>query len=435
MASDATSYKSSVRLRNRLVVIALGAVALTLWTAAAQAVPGARDATFGNGGLVLSDFGLGSDDSAYAITTVAGKNILVAGETDALGSDDFALAEYKWSGKPNTKFAGGGVAINDLNGASDDTPYGIAVQKDGRIDVAGESDAGDRDFAVAQYTSNGALDPSFGAGGVSLTDIGLGSDDSAYGVTVQKDGKVVAVGRTNANGGYDIALVRYQKNGVLDPTFGLGGIVITDLGGFEEGRAVAIEADGKIVVAGYTNTLGSYDFVVLQYNQNGTLDTNFGIGGATITDFGGDDVARSLAIQPNGRIILAGYSNVLGTFDFAVAAYSAKGVLALNFGINGGTLVDLGGEDTALSVTLDGGRILLGGTSQNASNDFGVVRLRGNGTPDPSFGTGGIVVDDLGFSSDDSLRAVAIRGDKALAAGESDANGSSDFAITRYNAP
>ena len=121
--------------------------------------------------------------------------------------------------------------LTDLGSASDDEAYAVAVQKDGKIVVAGYSDAGGScDFALVRYTKSGVLDASFGTGGKVLSDLGSASDDDAYAVAVQKDGKIVVAGSSDAGGSNDFALVRYTKGGVLDASFGTGGKVLSDLG-------------------------------------------------------------------------------------------------------------------------------------------------------------------------------------------------------------
>ena len=195
--------------------------------------------------------------------------IVVAGSSNAGGSNDFALARYTKSGVLDASFGTGGKVLSDLGSASNDQAYAVAVQKDGKIVVAGYSDAGgSNDFALVRYTKGGVLDASFGTGGKVLSDLGSASDDGANAVAVQKDGKIVVAGSSDAGGSYDFALARYTKGGALDASFGTGGKVLTDLGGSnDEGSAVAVQKDGKIVVAGYSNAGGSDDFALARYTK------------------------------------------------------------------------------------------------------------------------------------------------------------------------
>ncbi|MBI5562645.1 MAG: chitobiase/beta-hexosaminidase C-terminal domain-containing protein [Deltaproteobacteria bacterium] len=197
------------------------------------------------------------------------------------------------------------------------------------------------DFAVVRYNADGALDASFGAGGVALTDFG-GSSDSASALGIQSDGKIVAAGRTGGyvwngylwnNIGYDFAVARYNADGALDASFGAAGMATTDIGGYDDvANALAIQSDGKIVAAGssymwWDSYYGPYyDFALVRYNADGALDASFGALGKVMTEFAGyGAMAAAAAIQPDGNIVAAGWVNNGvyngGNYDFAVARY------------------------------------------------------------------------------------------------------------------
>jgi uncharacterized delta-60 repeat protein len=172
----------------------------------------------------------------------------------------------------------------------------------------------------------GDLDPTFGVGGKVSTD--FGADDSANDVAIQSDGKIVVVGRTFFN----FALARYNRDGSLDPDFGSGGKVITEANSIVSAQAVAIQSDGKIVVAGQD----SEDFATIRYNSDGTLDTSFGVGGKVVTNFFNHDAALAIALQPDGKIIVGGgFQNARRRFDFALARYNSDGSLDTSFGAGG----------------------------------------------------------------------------------------------------
>src|SRR6266536_6168109 len=151
----------------------------------------------------------------------------------------------------------------------------------------------------AAVAGPGALDPSFGTGGQVTTD--FGGFDSAQAVAVQSDGKILAAG---SSGGGDFALARYNADGTLDSTFGSGGKLTTDFGGFDVALGVALQADGKIVAVGGGGS-GS-DFALARYNADGSLDASFGSGGMVTTDFGGFEAATAVAIQGDGKIVVTG---------------------------------------------------------------------------------------------------------------------------------
>ncbi len=179
-------------------------------------------------------------------------------------------------------FGTNGQALADLGSASLDAGRGIAIQPDGKLVVAGSSDAaGNFDFAVVRFNTTGSLDASFGSGGKVLTDFGAASDDEAHAVAIQPDGKLVVAGYSDASGGGDFAIARYNVDGSLDASFGSSGKVLTDLGSanIDFALAVGVQPNGKIVAAGASRAAGNYDFAVIRLNTDGSLDAGYGSGG------------------------------------------------------------------------------------------------------------------------------------------------------------
>jgi len=159
-----------------------------------------------------------------------------------------------------------------------------------------------------RYNANGSLDTSFGTGGIVTTPIGNSNDASALGI--QSDGKIVVAGGSSNGSNYDFALVRYNTNGSLDTSFGTGGIVNTPVGSSNDyARTLGIQSDGKIVAAGDSSNGSKNDFALVRYNANGSLDTSFGTGGIVTTPVGSSGGAYALAIQSDGKIVAAGSSN------------------------------------------------------------------------------------------------------------------------------
>ena len=291
---------------------------------------GTLDTTFGSAGKVLTDLGgSGSVDVASAVAIQPDGKIVAAGYSDASGSYDFALARYNTNGTLDTTFGSTGRVLTDLSGSgSGDFASAAAIQSDGKIVAAGFSDASGTpyDFAIARYRSNGTLDPTFDSSGKVLTDLSAsGSYDQAHALVIQPDGKIVAAGLSLANGNADFAIVRYNPNGTLDSTFNSTGKVLTDLSGSgsqDEASAIAIQSDGRIVAAGDSAVGGGDpDFAIARYMPDGTLDGTLNSTGSVLTDFGGFDVAYAVAIRSTGRIVAAGFSDVSGTSDFALAGY------------------------------------------------------------------------------------------------------------------
>jgi uncharacterized delta-60 repeat protein len=246
------------------------------------------------------------------------------GFTDAPDGGDFALARYNADGSLDTTFGTGGKVTTGFGAFSIDVAFGVALQPNGKIVVAGYTAASDvvADFAVARYNADGSLDTSFGTGGKVTTD--FGGFDLAPAVALQPDGKIVVAGWTEDIffAGADFAVARYNPDGRLDAGFGTGGKVTTSFGAFGCATGVALQPNGKIVVAGNTtDAVGGEDFALARYNANGGLDAGFGTGGKVTTDFGGDDFANGVALQPDGKIVVAGATFLTTDYDFAVARY------------------------------------------------------------------------------------------------------------------
>jgi uncharacterized delta-60 repeat protein len=389
-----------------------------------SAPAGSLDTTFGGGdGKVTTDFG-GVDDWALALGIDSDGKIVVAGASDD-GTGDFALARYTIDGILDTTFGTGGKATTDIGGG--DWVNALGFQSSGKIVVAGVSDG---DFALARYNSNGSLDTTFGTLGIVTTDIGTSSDDWAGALGIQSGDKIVVAGESAG----DFALARYTVDGILDTTFGGGdGKVTTNIGGTDWVNALGFQSSGKIVVAGVSDG----NFALARYTVDGILDTTFGIGGTdgdgiATTDIGtsSDDYASALGIQSGDKIVVAGESDG----NFALARYNSNGSIDTDFGTLGKVTTDFGGDDEAYALGFDSdGKIVTAGASDDGSDyDFALARYTADGILDTTFGTGGKVTTDIGTSSDDYAEALGIQsGDKIVVAGYSD-DGAGGFALARY---
>jgi uncharacterized delta-60 repeat protein len=344
---------------------------------------------------------------------------------------------FDGDGKQTVAFDLGGA-----NGTNFDYATAVARQADGKIVLAGGADRGVNsfDFALARLNANGALDTGFGVGGKST--FGFGPNDAATGVVVQPDGKIVVCGFTDFAGNDDFVVARLKANGFSDTGFGDGGakIIPFDSGGLKRDIAVglALQADGKIVVAGSIEaSLGNYDFGVTRLNADGSLDTGFGVGGRSSFGFGNNDGASGVALQPDGKIVVVGYTDFGGTYDFVAARLNANGFSDTGFGNGGAKIIpfDVGGTktDSALAVALQtDGKIVLAGNVAVASGntDFGVARLNANGTLDTGFGVGG--KSTFGFAPNDGAAGVAVQPDgKIVVAGSTDPTGTDDMVVAR----
>jgi uncharacterized delta-60 repeat protein len=390
---------------------------------------GTLDPTFSSDGRLTTGFAA-SNDYGYSVAVQIDGKIVVAGRTDSgPGNSDFALARYNADGTLDASLDGDGKLTTAI-GSSYDTAYSVALQSDGKIVVSGSSSgsgSGD-DFALARYNSDGTLDTSFDGDGKLTTAFVGGSVDRGYSMAVQSDGKIVVAGRSNS----DFALARYNANGTLDTSFDGDGKLTTDFGSLDDGLSVAVQSDGKIVVAGYSDNFIDADFAVARYNADGTLDTSFSSDGKLTTDFGTQfDFGRSVAVQSDGKIVVAGNSEN----NFAVARYNANGILDTLFDGDGLLTTDFGGSsDTGISVVVQSdGKIVVAGNSRNGTNtDFAVARYNANGALDTSFDGDGRLTTAFG-ASDDHGSSVAVQSDgKIVVAGASYNGADDDFAVARY---
>jgi uncharacterized delta-60 repeat protein len=302
--------------------------------------------------------------------------------------DEFVLVRYLTDGALDTSFGGGdGIASTGL------LSYGsIALTPDGSIMVA----SGDGDFILARFTSAGALDTSFG-GGDGIVEADFDGNDYAYDLLRQSDGKLLLCGQGDTPN--DFALARFNADGTLDTSFGGGdGKVTTDFGDFGDedwANALALQPDGKIVAVGNTFfggvTANESDFAVARYLPDGSLDAEFSGDGKATLGFDGFDGASSAGIQPNGKIVVGGTGVLAGKQHVALARYLANGTLDSGFGGGDGIATnDLGpfGSNAADLVLQPDGRIVTGGYGGTAAEDFLIVRYDPSGSLDATFGGG-----------------------------------------------
>ena len=398
------------------------------------------DTSFNTTGKVTTDFN-SNDDSGNSVTVQPDGKILVAGDTykgeTYNGTDyDFAIVRYNSDGTLDTSFNTTGKITTDFD-TSDDGGNSITVQADGKILVAGYSYKGiDYDFAIVRYNSNGTLDTSFNITGKVTTDFGNG-DDSGYSITVQADGKILVTGETYNGTDYDFAIVRYNSDGTLDTSFNITGKVTTDFGnGDDGGNSITVQADGKILVAGYSYKGIDYDFAIVRYNSNGTLDTSFNITGKVTTDFGnGDDSGYSITVQADGKILVTGETYNGTDYDFAIVRYNSDGTLDTSFNTTGKVTTDFDtNDDSGYSITVQpDGKILVAGETDNGTNtNFAIARYNSDGTLDTSFNTTGKVTTDFDNSYDKGKSITVQTDGKILVAGETDNGTNNDFAVARY---
>ncbi len=330
------------------------------------------------------------------------------------------------AGSLDTSFGIGGMVLTQGIGEA----FDAALQSNGDIVAAGGFSGS---IVVARYNPGGSADTTFGNNGVVTTSLGTGMDQ-AEGVAIQPDGKIVVAGFTQgATTGLDFAVLRYNSNGTLDTTFGKGGIVTTDFDGLNDQAAdVVLQPDGKIVVGGTaTVSANTTDFAVVRYNSDGSLDTTFGTDGKVTTFVGQFPTAERMALQSDGKIILVGGSG------FELVRYNPNGTLDTSFGTGGivSALPASIAEDVAIR---SNGSIVVGGTLTNGTSntDFQIAQFLPNGSLDPSFGSGGITTTAFN-GADATAFALTIQSDGSVVLAGSISNDNTladEWALTRYTA-
>ena len=276
---------------------------------------GGLDTGFGNKGKVTTDFSGPEDYNRAAALQSDGKIVAVGSSYSNKTSEDFTLGRYTATGGLDSTFGVGGKVTTDFIGTTLNYGQGLALQGDGKILVGGYTSDNIQSsyFSLACYNPDGSLDTGFGTGGEVNVDFGFHHDDRASAIAVQSDGKILMVGTAYSSvTGDDFALVRLTATGSLDTSFGTSGKVTTDFSrGLDQAFAVAIQSDGKIVVAGSAQTSSTeYDFALARYNANGSLDTTFGSRGKVATAFQPSlrAGAYGLVLQGEGKIVAVGFA-------------------------------------------------------------------------------------------------------------------------------
>ncbi len=378
-------------------------------------------------------------DASSATATLVSDSTVVPGSTArvhvrcVLGIATLALDILGPAGSIDTDYGDQGKAIGTVTFGAGNAHFGpdlhVARQSNGKLVAVGEVYTSSSDFGVARYNEDGTLDTTFGTGGRVATDIGSNTADHPLDVTIQPDGKIIVVGSTGETTG-DFAIVRYNADGTLDTSFDTDGKVVSSFSAnMDRAVGVAVQADGKIVVAG--DIANGTSFLFARYTPDGALDTTFNSAGSVSLP---GNYARAMTIQPDGKMIVVGNSGD----DMQVVRITSAGILDTTFDSDGVKSIDFNGFiDNARTVTLQSdGKILMLGSAGISSTDerFGIVRLLPNGDLDTTFNTTGKVTID--GPSGDFGRSLAVQADgKILAAGGGVYTGSAtDFYIARLTA-
>jgi uncharacterized delta-60 repeat protein len=398
------------------------AMLVTLFSApAALGAAGSLDPTFDGDGRVTTDLGSPEEDARKLAIQPDGKILVIASTTDL---DTFVttrvLMRYESMGALDPTFDGDGILV-----ASGLGPSALAVQSDGKIVVAGVwvnhfEEGWNSDFAVARYNYDGTPDTTFSEDGIATADFG-GWYEGAAALALQPDGKIVLAGGTGPDvDPVDYAVARFNGDGTLDTSFSGDGLKRTNLfGPNDRAYAVAVQANGKIIVAGRTDgrTSESLDFGLARYRVDGALDTRFSGDGKLRTSFAQTDIAFDVGFQADGKIVAAGSVGGRTGTDFALARYTSRGRLDATFSTDGKQRTDFtGGVDEAHGLVIQAnGRIVLAGSAAPPRHpgdaDFGLARYRASGRLDLSFSADGKQRTRFGTNHQDYGFDVALQAD------------------------
>jgi uncharacterized delta-60 repeat protein len=408
----------------------------------ARFTPGGQlDTSFGDEGMVTTDFGSGQAESSIAAAIDSSGRIVVAGTLNLAeeggGGPYLGVARYLTDGSLDTGFGGGDGLVTTQIGNPRLRTESVAIDpRDDAIVVGGIASYTDRsgdDFVVARYLSNGTPDAGFSGDGVALTNFGIDefgfeTDDELLSLTVEPDGRIVAAGSSAGFAtpqSYEYtALARYLPDGTLDTSFSGDGLVTTDIGANlgSKALAVAVDGDGDILAGGYQFFSSGGEFTLLRYLPSGSLDPGFGGGdGIVTTDINHADAGQDLAIDEAGRPILVGTTLFEGAYEIAIARYTTAGAPDTGFGGGDGVVVKHLGRVCcgAFAGVSDSGRIVVGGATDDYSS---LTRFTSSGAVDTSFGTNGVAEYSIPRESRDFPRAVAMDGSgRTVVAGETTA--------------
>jgi uncharacterized delta-60 repeat protein len=427
-------YGLAIQPDDRIVLVGSTVVSHTTWGLARYDAGGTLDTTFDGDGLLTTTFAPLSDvEEATAVAVQPDGKLVVAGHTATAEAVMFALARYNPDGSPDPTFDGDGKVTTRLGTGTESRAYAVALQPDGKIVVAGYSQNGNLDFALARYNPNGTLDTSFDGDGRVTT--GIQTDDRAWALALQPDGKIVAAGSSrHTSGQIYFAVARYNPDGSPDTTFGGApgpGWVTVGIG---PGNAVAygvkVQTDGKIVMAGSSSNGANKDVRLVRLLSDGWLDASWS---TPIGSF--DDEGYALALQPDGKIVVAGYSSNGANRDFALVRYNANTTLDATFDFDGKVTTDIASHDEVRALALQpDGKLVAAGCAgcSSVSGDFALVRYDAAGSLDAAFGAGGKVTTNFSSAIDNAYGAALQTDGKIVAVGGASVVGHTAWALSRY---
>jgi len=400
---------------------------------------GLLDSSFGNSGIVLTDLGY-PNQIGKALAIQSDGKIVVAGSLNNNGHIECTLLRYLNTGTPDSSFGSNGFVSYDMNPISTSSEVtGCIIQTDGKILVVGSTMQWNNldylwDVAVVRFNTDGSLDQSFGNNGKFATDIMDNGYQWGKAIALQPDGKILIAGGYSTNydgGGRKVAVIRLNENGTYDYTFGLSGLALTEVGLTENSMAtaIAVQPDNKILVTGQ-NSAG----FIIRYLTDGTPDNTFGTNGIVTSSYG---YGSAIAIQPDNKIVIGANFWDVDHSNCALIRYNSDGSLDSAFGNAG--LVEFNSTDYAFCFSVliqSDNKIILTGIKSIDSyrTELLLVRYESSGAPDSTFGTDGIILTELTYSIA-CTDAVLAADEKIILTGNysSTQGANPDFTLVRYN--
>lgn len=353
---------------------------------------GAPDTSYGVAGTGASQADFGANETGYAAALQTDGKIVVAGDRDAdRGMERVLVTRFNANGTLDTSFGQGKGWVSPYDGSDFPDMFGraIAVRAGGQIVVGGYIDYSPDVPVIEQLTTDGQLDGSFAPDGTVMSP-GEGAQpgfETLAGIALAADGSIEAVGETSASASSPLGVAgNFAISNITGNSFGS---ISQDLGGTDVATAVAVQPDGKFIVAGYTDVSGTDNFAVTRYTSNQVLDTSFGNGGTETVDLGGNDFARAVAIQPNGKIVVAGTTQSGSATRIGVIRLLPTGQPDTAFGRNGVSVIAVGTAAEAYAVGLQSnGDIVVAGTINPAGSTQNLLVVRLDGDPTSNAGGG-----------------------------------------------
>ena len=390
-----------------------------------------------NQGKIYTQFNTNNDVANAIAMRAGGKPIVVGNVTNAINptsGTDFGIVAYNADG--SLDYAFGSNAFVSISFDADDRANAVAVQTNDKILVAGKAANGSQyNLVVVRYNANGTLDNTFGISGIATLEID-DFDTEAMSIAIQTDGKIVVTGlsQDQFNGNFYAILARFNTNGFLDNTFGTNGVVDLPAGNGYVGKSVAIQSDGKIVIAcASQSSVGN--FVVIRCNANGSADNTFDTDGKVSTNVGTDNsFAKSLVLQSDGKIVVCGAAKENSQNVFAMLRYTTNGSLDNSFDTDGIVLTSFSpihATANAVAVQPDGKIFLTGNTTITTNADMVLARYSSDGVLDQSFNYSGKLILPFGYGNEGTNAMISNANGTAYLAGFYHNGHDNDFAMVK----